>query len=148
MTGTTQPAAHGRRTRRSSSRAATPATNGTPVVPSGGSTEPGSAGTAQRHSARAAPAPITGRPHKPCSRPPKSRPAAYDRRPAAGPGRAPCRTQRRPVETRQVRVELPDEPPQLTPLAARALLRILLKAHAARHGEQGNPIVTDQPARP
>jgi hypothetical protein len=29
-----------------------------------------------------------------------------------------------------VRVELPDEPPVLTPAAARALLRILLKAQA------------------
>ena len=31
-----------------------------------------------------------------------------------------------------MRVELPEEPPQLTPQAARVLLRILLKAHAAQ----------------
>lgn len=45
-------------------------------------------------------------------------------------------------------MELPDEPPQLTPAAARALLRILLKAHATRHGEEGNQTVTGEPARP
>jgi hypothetical protein len=33
-------------------------------------------------------------------------------------------------------VELPDEPPQLTPAGARALLRILLKAHAAQSTRQ------------
>ena len=32
-------------------------------------------------------------------------------------------------ETTAVRVDLPDEPPRLTPGAAAALLRILLKAH-------------------
>jgi hypothetical protein len=32
-------------------------------------------------------APLTGRPPKPCSPPPRSRPAAYDDSPAAGPGR-------------------------------------------------------------
>jgi hypothetical protein len=33
-------------------------------------------------------------------------------------------------------VVLPDEPPRLTPAAARALFRVLLKAHAAQTGEQ------------
>jgi len=33
-------------------------------------------------------------------------------------------------------VVLPDEPPALTPAAARALLRVLLKAHAAQTDEQ------------
>ena len=31
---------------------------------------------------------------------------------------------------------LPDEPPRLTPAAAQALLRVLLKAHAAQTSEQ------------
>jgi hypothetical protein len=85
--------------------------------------------------------PLTGKPHSPCSHPPKPRSAAYDRRPAAGPGRTPPRTQRRSAEqTRQVRVELPEEPPQLTPEAALALLRILLKARAAQHQEQDRPV--------
>jgi hypothetical protein len=34
-------------------------------------------------------------------------------------------------------VKLPDEPPALTPAAARALLRILLKAHAAQQAANG-----------
>jgi hypothetical protein len=33
-------------------------------------------------------------------------------------------------------VVLSDEPPTLTPAAARALLRVLLKAHAAQTAEQ------------
>ena len=73
-------------------------------------------------------------------------PNARRRRTIAGPqqGRAALRAapSAGPAETRQVRVELPDEPPQLTPAAARALLRILLKAHAARHGEEGDRPVT------
>jgi hypothetical protein len=36
-------------------------------------------------------------------------------------------------------VEVPDEPPVLTPAAARALLRVLLKAHAAQTGHQAAP---------
>ena len=35
-----------------------------------------------------------------------------------------------------MRVELPEEPPQLPPAAARALLRILLKAHHAQTARQ------------
>jgi hypothetical protein len=91
--------------------------------------------------------PLTGRRQKPCSHPPKRRSAAYDRRPAAGPGRTPRRAQRRSAETRQVRVEVPEEPPQLTPEAALALLRVLLKAHAARHSEEGDRPVTGHPPR-
>ncbi len=34
------------------------------------------------------------------------------------------------ADRKRIRVILPDEPPGLTPGAARALLRILLKAHA------------------
>jgi hypothetical protein len=48
---------------------------------------------------------------------------------------------------RQVRVELPEEPPQLTPDAARALLRMLVKAHAAWHGRQEVSRVTDHQGR-
>jgi hypothetical protein len=93
-------------------------------------------------------APLTGRPHKPCSPPPPSRPAAYDHNPAAGPGRTPRRTQRRWEQTRKIRVELPQEPPQLTPEAALALLRILLTARAARQHQQGHRPVTGHPAHP
>jgi hypothetical protein len=49
--------------------------------------------------------------------PPKTQNRPYDNRPRSGPAR-----------TDAVRVVLPDEPPRLTPGAARALLRILLKA--------------------
>jgi hypothetical protein len=77
---------------------------------------------------------LTDRRQKPCSPPPKSRPGAYPRRPGAGPGRT--RTQRHGGSRRPVRVVLPDEPPTLTPVAARALLRVLLKAHAAQAAEQ------------
>jgi hypothetical protein len=34
-------------------------------------------------------------------------------------------------------VVLPDEPPTLTPAAARALLRVLLKAYAAQTADSG-----------
>jgi hypothetical protein len=84
----------------------------------------------------AAKRPVTGRRQRPCSHPPKPGPGAYDRRPGAGPGRAPHRTQRHGIDRRPVRVVLPDEPPALTPVAARALLRILLKAHARATGHQ------------
>jgi hypothetical protein len=147
MTGSTAPRAGGNSERHPDSRPANQPANGTPAVPGSGHAAPGTAGTARRHTARAATAPVTGRPHKPCSPPPKPRPAAYDRRPTAGPGRAPRRAQRQSAQTRQVRVELPDEPPQLTPGAARALLRVLLKAHAARNSEQADQTVTDHSAR-
>jgi hypothetical protein len=77
---------------------------------------------------------LTGRLQKPCSSPPKSRPGAYPRRPGAGPGRT--QAHRHGDSRRPVRVVLPDEPPTLTPAAARALLRVLLKAHAAQNDEQ------------
>jgi hypothetical protein len=108
-----------------------PAQDGNPA-PAGPGTDTGTAAPARRHRV----GPVTGRPQKPCSRPPKRRTAAYDRRPGAGPGRTPRRTQRQSAETRQVRVELPDELPPLTPEAARVLLRILLKARADRNDEQ------------
>jgi hypothetical protein len=58
--------------------------------------------------------------------PPKSRNQPYDNRPRSGP----CRAGRRSSPDRsEVRVVLPGEPPRLTPGAAAALLRILLKAH-------------------
>ena len=69
---------------------------------------------------------MTGRKEKPCSGPPKSRNRPYDNRPKSGQGHAKRRTS---PKTNVVRVVLPDEPPRLTPGAATALLRILLKAH-------------------
>jgi hypothetical protein len=77
---------------------------------------------------------LTRRSQTPCSPPPKSRPEAYPRRPGAGPGRT--RMHRHGDSRRPVRVVLPDEPPTLTPAAARALLRVLIKAHAAQSDEQ------------
>jgi hypothetical protein len=59
-------------------------------------------------------------PDETCPPPPKSGPAAYPRRPGA----------QRDGERPPVRLELPGEPPRLTPAAARALLQILLKAYA------------------
>ena len=83
--------------------------------------------------------PLTRRRQQPCSGPPKRRSEAYPRRPGAGPGRAPRRTHRHGDSRRPVHVELPDEPPALNPAAARALLRVLLKAHAAQTGQQAAP---------
>jgi hypothetical protein len=57
--------------------------------------------------------------------PPKTQNRPYDNRPRSGPARAARRT---PPGENAVRVVLPDEPPRLTPGAARALLRIILKA--------------------
>jgi hypothetical protein len=42
----------------------------------------------------------------------------------------PHRARRESEDRKRIRVILPDEPPELTPGAARALLRILVKAHA------------------
>lgn len=78
----------------------------------------------------AAQGPVTGRRQKACSGPPKTRPAAYPHRPGAGPGRTSRRARDRSADRKRIRVILPDEPPVLTPGAARVLLRILLKAHA------------------
>jgi hypothetical protein len=75
-------------------------------------------------------------PQKPCSAPPKRRPAAYDHRPGAAPGQPARHSHAHATAPEEpVRVLLPDEPPRLTPAAARALLRVLLKAHA-RKGTQ------------
>jgi hypothetical protein len=68
---------------------------------------------------------MTARKEKACSGPPKSRKRPYDNRPRSGPDHA--KRQEPPDDA--IRVVLPDEPPRLTPGAARALLRILLKAH-------------------
>ena len=64
---------------------------------------------------------------KACSAPHKSQNRPYDNRPRSGPDRPVRRTS---PDKDAVRVILPDEPPRLTPGAAQALLRILLKAHA------------------
>jgi hypothetical protein len=69
---------------------------------------------------------VTSRKENPGSGPLKSRNRPYDNRPRSGPGRTARRT---PSDQNAVRVDLPDEPPRLTPGAAAALLRILLKAH-------------------
>jgi hypothetical protein len=90
-------------------------------------------------------APLTGRPQKPSSLSRPSRPAAYDHSPAAGPGRTPRRAPRRLEQTRKLRVALP-QPPQLTPEAALALLRVLLKARAARAHQQGHRPLTGHPS--
>jgi hypothetical protein len=58
--------------------------------------------------------------------PPKTRTRPYDNRPRSGPDRA---GQRAPQGEQAVRVVLPEEPPRLTPGAAAALLRVLLKAY-------------------
>jgi hypothetical protein len=68
---------------------------------------------------------VTHREENACSGPPKTRKRPYDNRPKPGPGR----TARRSSPENAVRVILPSEPPRLTPGAARALLRVLLKAH-------------------
>jgi hypothetical protein len=78
---------------------------------------------------------LTGRLQSPCSPPAKSGPEGYPRKPGAGPGRT--RTHRHGDSRRPVRVILPAEPPTLTPAAARALLRVLLKAHAGQTADSG-----------
>jgi hypothetical protein len=96
-----------------------------------GAAQPPAGGTARK--------PVTGRRQRPCSHPPKPRPGAYAHRPGAGPGRTPRRTQGHGTGRRPVRVVLPEEPPTLTTAAARALLRVLLKAYEAqRHEEKGD----------
>jgi hypothetical protein len=66
-----------------------------------------------------------------CSAPHKTKNRPYDNRPGSGP--APAK-QRAPRKTDAIRVDLPDEPPTLTPEAAWALLRILIKAHDRLNG--------------
>jgi hypothetical protein len=104
---------------------------GMPSPEDPGMPPPAATGTAGRGTARK---PLTRRQQTPCSPPPKSRLEAYPRRPGAGPGRT--RTHRHGDSRRPVRVVLPDEPPTLTPAAARALLRVLLKARTAQNDEQ------------
>jgi hypothetical protein len=77
---------------------------------------------------------MTPRTQRACSGPPKTQSRPYDNRPGTGPSRAPKRQQ---PSTARVRLVLPDEPLQLTPGAARVLMRIILKAHA-------RPITDDQ----
>lgn len=62
---------------------------------------------------------------KACSAARKPRNRPYDNRPSSAPAK-----RRTPRTTDAIRVDLPGEPPRLTPEAARVLLRILLKAHA------------------
>jgi hypothetical protein len=68
---------------------------------------------------------MTSRKEKPSSGPPKTKNRPYDNRPRSGPGEAKRCT---PPAANAVRVVVPREPPRLTPGAAAALLRILLKA--------------------
>jgi hypothetical protein len=67
---------------------------------------------------------------KACSAAPKKKNRPYDSRPRSGSGRAAQGTR----DEKAIRVVLPDEPPRLTPGAAGALLRILLKANAKLDG--------------
>ena len=60
-----------------------------------------------------------------CSAAHKTKNRPYDSRPRSGTSQAKRRTS---ATKDAVRVVLPDEPPRLTPEAARALLRILIKA--------------------
>jgi hypothetical protein len=74
---------------------------------------------------------MTARKQSACSGPPKSRSRPYDNRPGSGPGRMPRHAQ----DQGDIHVILPAEPPRLTPGAARALLRVLVKAHARLKGQ-------------
>lgn len=67
---------------------------------------------------------MTSRPQKGCSGAPESKSAPYGRECATG------------ARTRRIRVDMPAEPPVLTPGAARVLLRILLKARARPSGKE------------
>ena len=104
---------------------------GMPPEADSGMPPPAATGAAGSGAARKS---LTPRGQTPCSPPPKSRPEGYPRRPGAGPGQP--RAHRHGDSRRPVRVVLPDEPPTLTLAAARALLRVLLKAHAAQNDEQ------------
>jgi hypothetical protein len=75
---------------------------------------------------------MSSRPEKktPCSAAHKTRNQPYDNRP--GPRPAPAK-RRTPRTTNAIRVDLPDEL-TLTPEAAWALLRILVKARDRRNG--------------
>jgi hypothetical protein len=94
-------------------------------------------GTGQRRCRVAGAAAATqARANRLCAAPHKSRAGAYAPRPGAGPGCNPRRTHSHDDSRRPGRVVLPAEPPELTPAAARALLRILIKAHAAQGGDR------------
>jgi hypothetical protein len=56
-------------------------------------------------------------------------PESKDRLYNENAGSEPARTTRNASPAETLRVILPDEPPRLNPAAARALLRILIKAH-------------------
>jgi hypothetical protein len=90
----------------------------------------------ERHAARQCAAST----RKPYSDPHKRQPAAYDRRPGTALDRAARSTSQRTDDARKVRVILPDEPPRLTPAAARALLRILVRA--ADPDRKGEPMTS------
>lgn len=66
-------------------------------------------------------------PQKPCSAPPKRRPAAYHHRPRQAPGQTRAH-HRSAADPQPIRVIVPAELPELTPAAALALLRILRAA--------------------
>jgi hypothetical protein len=103
-------------------------------MPDTGNGMPPDPGGMPPHGTRSRRPALTGRPHSPCSPPPRRRERPYDHRPAAGPGRT--RRHPPPAAARQeVRVIYPDQPPALTPGAARVLLRILRKSQeqANRH---------------
>jgi hypothetical protein len=68
---------------------------------------------------------------KACSAGRKTKIRPYDNRPGSGPASAKRRAGR---NADAIRVDLPDEPLTLTPEAAWALLRILLKARDRRNG--------------
>ena len=74
--------------------------------------------------------------------PPKTRPAAYAHRPGAAPGRPP--DDRTAHSRRPIQVRAAGRAARLTPAAARALLRVLLKAHAqlAQEGTQMKDLAT------
>ena len=72
---------------------------------------------------------------KGCSAAPKTKTRPYDNRP--GPGPAPAK-RRSPRKTDAIRVDLPDEL-TLTPEAAWALLRILIKDRDRRNGTDQTP---------
>jgi hypothetical protein len=67
---------------------------------------------------------MTPKRQKGCSGAPESRSAAYGRESESG------------AAPRGIRVIMPSEPPQLTPAAARMLLRILIKARARLSQDQ------------
>ena len=145
----------------SPSAGASPASNSTPRsrpwppnasgMPPRGNQTAATAGGNDRHAARGRPRHAAGRDRHDRERSGKKTPYPEATNPLltpsqnapggdtlAGPaqGRAATRTHRHGDSRRPVRVVLPDEPPPLTPAAARALLRVLLKAHAAQTDQQ------------